>query len=1355
MEKIKSLVQKSEDATHDAHTASSGTHHDSQSTPIYDQMTGHEGNTTGTTHSTTTDSSTPAGQTGASTGLGDSSRPNVSPTGAGHIHEGISEASIKSGVIGFGTGERQEHAALSSHNPSTDVNRDHILGGGATGTGPTDRDPADQPSTLKQALPLSGNSASDQPHSNTGALGRATQSSTTQQPFEQSLRQESYTKDTDRSFPLAGGVAHKHDPSTTLSTEHHTSSSQYPTQQTSSATHPITGDREPGTKEREVSAREGHGREGLAGAAAAATAVGGASALSHSHEKEALARGQETRQAPYDAQPTTSTGTSQSHHPEAVVAATAAAAKYGNSSNSGFSQGARNTERVDGGRPPGGRSISYRHVPGGFPTPTPDESKTFLYYKDDVVPEPGADGPILTGEQLKPDHTHFGHHSTSHSTGSSRDPALASGLAGGVAGATAGGLAASHGTQHAADGNDNVTHSAETSTTQPHSSSILNKLDPRVKDTPSTQHESSHAPASGAPIAASSSTTGSTGQHELRHTGSIEQPRPKSSGLSDEHHHGRDAAIAGGIGAGAAGLGYAATRDRDTANAGGNTLPQEASPYSSHKLDPRVLGDKGKLEQQRYDPQAKTQPGSLHTPQTAAVAGVPLASGHTASSSDQGTSLEGPVHKSSLLNKLDPRVKETSSKADTSYEPSTTTTQDDQKHHLGRDAALVGAGGATAVGAREALHRNDTPGTGTFVHPQEQTSSTTGPVSSSTTAPQHTSAPLSSSTTTTPSQTAQSSAPLSSTATDNSTTDPSSKSKEYDTYHGPMTTDGKPFYGTAGAPAPIADRSHQGAVASPTTAPDRQSQDTHHYGRDAGLAGAGAATAGGLAYAAQHDSKADSVPTTITTTAPQTSNIASSTTVPPSRSIAGTTIGSQATTTSSTTTGPHHSDTLNRADPRVDEKADQQSQHHLGRDAAIVGGTGAAGYGAYEAAQAYGDHRSTQPGASMNEQRYDTTAHGAHAPNPVPVAGHYDYNNDNTSRDVALGSGAALGAGALGGAAYAGSKHADNTQHVPTSSTQPLSSSTHPASDQPKQDHTKRDAALLGGAGAAAAGGAAYGHSQHKDAEFEREQEKEAHKHEKEAYKHDKAVAVAEKEQHKHEKEQEKEAHRLEKEREKEAARLEKEREKEVEGEEKKKHGILGFLHRDKSKKEKRISADSSPRQSSELDNKRYSKEYAAAGGAVALGAGTTAAAYGHDSDSNDPNSPRWKGKNKLHKDPPKGHPAREAMEHHEMGDVSGKREHVGVDGPIGRPDAISGYQETRSGVYGAQPINEIPGNNIKIEPHTGLPMNVGRYGDGAGGTDANPTVEGHHRVAGVDESLGSGQGTTDWADVKKKDTIY
>jgi len=953
-----------------------------------------------------------------------------------------------------------------------------------------------------------------------------------------------------------------------------------------------------------------------------------------------------------------------------------------------------------GARPSGQKSDSYRHVPGGFPSPTPDESKTFLYYRDEVVPEPGLDAPVY--------HAHRGIH-PEHQDGRIH-PASGTSIAGGTAGA----LAGSHGS-HGTQGHPIDTVGSGPSTAGPHQSNLLNKADPRVdSDLDGSRTAQGHA--SHAPTESSTSTGVPSGQHELRHTGSLEQPRPRSSDLSNEHHHGRDAAMAGGLGAGAAGLGYAATHDRDAPSAGSSHQPQESSPYSSKGLDPRALGSQST--------------STTHHP-TSNVTGVSSATHdrhdatgndrHDATGSDKSTA--GP-HKSSLLNKLDPRVKGESAKT------TDTTKHAEPESQHGRDAALVGGGAATAAGAHHALQRNDTPGAGTAVLPDEQTSRT-GPLGSSTSsAPQHsanTSAPLSGSTT-------SASHPSSATA------DQTSSSKPYDTYHGPKTTSGSPFYGAVGAPAPLEDtKSHQPTSTSSTTSPATQQHDKdHHYGRDAGLAGAGVATAGGLAHASQREDRTNTGPAS-STIGPHSSNVANvlDPRVQPDPSKQR----------DHTTTGPHQSDTLNR-------NAGHQDQHHYGRDAAVVGGTGAAGYGAYEAAKAYGDHRSTQPGASMNEQRYDTGATSANPANPVPASGQYDYNNDNTRRNVGLGSGAALGAGALGGAAYAGNRHADNTQ-VPAYSNQPLSSSAHPApvsqshptqgtmnhqthdpntaayptqglippqhtqstvpgttqdryaQDPHDNDHTKRNAALLG-TGAAAAGGAAYAHSQNEDAERERarlekeqqerlkreqhdrekeqhkldkehaKQEKEAHKLEKEQHKHDKAVAAHEKSEHKHEKEQEKEAHRLQKEREAEAHRLQKERELEAkrlekENEPEKKHGILGFLHRDKSKKEKSPS-DNSPRQSGEVrrsvDNNRHSREYAAGG--AALGAGTTAAAY----DDDNPDSPRWKGKNLLHKDPPPGHPAREAMEHHEMGEMhGGKREHVGVDGPIGDPKAISGQQ--------------------------------------------------------------------------------
>jgi hypothetical protein len=1032
------------------------------------------------------------------------------------------------------------------------------------------------------------------------------------------------------------------------------------------------------------------------------------------------------------------------------------------------------TRYTDPGRPPGGRSLSYRHVPGGFPTPTPDESKTFLYYRDEVVPEPGLDGPTMHGVPSTRG-TPWGEHQLGRDTDHNRAAPIAGGLA---AGGLAGGLASSHEPHHS----DTV--GSGNTTAGPHQSDAFNKLDPRVDSdldgsrtatgAPSAQHDIGH---STAPVANDTTSSVPSGQHELRHTGSLDHPEPRSAEHADEHHYGRDAAIAGGVGAGAAGLGYAATHKRDEPSVAGGNMSKESSPYSSKQLDPRALGSQAKLEEQRFDPQARSEPAHHGLSSAAPVGAASSTHHHHEDKVGSEKSTPGP-HKSSLLNKLDPRVKSDSSKTS---ESATASNQNGPEHHYGRDAALVGGGAATAAGVQHELHRDGITGT------REQPLTAASAPHSSTT----TSAPLSDTTSNVPDHTSHGT-PLSS-STD-ATPHPASN-KKYEPYQGPMTTSGSPFYGTAGAPAPVVDdkssSSHMPASATSTSGPTSHAQEPHtstipvtqqqdpqhHYGRDAGLAGAGLATAGGLAYAGQHDDNTGTGPAS-NTLGPHSSNVANvldprvqpdpskqvhHNVGPTSEDPASRTIGHHQSNVANvldprvqpdpskqkahTTTGPHQPDTLNRLDPNVDEKAGQQGQHHLGRDAAMVGGAGAAGYGAHEAINAYGDHRSTQPSASMNEQRYDTSASGARAPNPVPTAGHYDYNDDHTSRNVALGSGAALGAGGL----YAANKHADNTQQIPTTSTQPLGSSaqtapltqaypTHGSSttgypaqgtiapqntvntttgtsqapygaiqDPHSNDHTKRDAALLGTAGAPAAGGAAYAHDQQPDVErerarleqeqadrlkkdqhaYEKEQhkldkehakqekeahklEKEEHKHEKEQHKHDKAVLAAEKQEHKHEKEQEKEAHRLEKEREKEAARLEKEREKEV-GTPEKKHGILGFLHRDKSKKEK-SSADNSPRQSGEVrrsvDNNRHSREYAA-GGAAVLGAGTTAAAY----DDNHPDSPRWKGKNKLHKDPPKGHPAREALEHHEMGEIGGKREHVGVDGPIGNPNAISGMQ--------------------------------------------------------------------------------
>lgn len=70
-------------------------------------------------------------------------RPDAYPHG--HAPE-ASVASIKSGVIGFGTGEPQGHAAMSTHNPTQEhLGQDQVVGGGEPGTaGMTGRTGAQQ-----------------------------------------------------------------------------------------------------------------------------------------------------------------------------------------------------------------------------------------------------------------------------------------------------------------------------------------------------------------------------------------------------------------------------------------------------------------------------------------------------------------------------------------------------------------------------------------------------------------------------------------------------------------------------------------------------------------------------------------------------------------------------------------------------------------------------------------------------------------------------------------------------------------------------------------------------------------------------------------------------------------------------------------------------------------------------------------------------------------------------------------------------------------------------------------------------------------------------------------------------------
>ncbi|KAF2874158.1 hypothetical protein BDV95DRAFT_323577 [Massariosphaeria phaeospora] len=493
-----------------------------------------------------------------------------------------------------------------------------------------------------------------------------------------------------------------------------------------------------------------------------------------------------------------------------------------------------------------------------------------------------------------------------------------------------------------------------------------------------------------------------------------------------------------------------------------------------------------------------------------------------------------------------------------------------------------------------------------------------------------------------------------------------------------------------------------------------------------------------------------------------------------------------------------HDPTKTSTHPSYDPN--ESSKHHYGRDAAIGGGLGAAGAGL--AHQATGRDASVQPPlAATQDQRHQPLTQIVH--DPRQPSQHQQYNagqviSDPSRPEHHYGRDAAIvgGLGATGAGVYAASRpDKDDSRQLGTGQAyqQPdINSPQHHDSIQdPHNQNQKRDTALGAGAVTAGGAGAAFGYSQHeaekdrlaqlkvqeKEAEAQRkaqekelehqhkeqqkelehdrkEQEKAAKHHQKEVEKeqaheqkhHAKVVAAGEKA---HEKEAEKDAIKHQKEAEKEAHRRQKEAEKQEEKEEKKekKHGLFGFLHRDKKDKHPEDkTVDDSPRLS--RDNPRHSRELAATS-AGAAGVGTTAAAY-EGIPSLDPSLDPDSKHNKLHKDPPPGHPAREALEqlHHQEG---GNTQHMGTDGRIGDSNQISGEYPIRGAEYGAHPAGSQ--KHTVIEPTTGLPMNVEKYGDGRGGTDGSKNIGGYHQGS---QGQSAGQGSvTDWEGIKKANTPY
>lgn len=584
-------------------------------------------------------------------------------------------------------------------------------------------------------------------------------------------------------------------------------------------------------------------------------------------------------------------------------------------------------------------------------------------------------------------------------------------------------------------------------------------------------------------------------------------------------------------------------------------------------------------------------------------------------------------------------------------------TEQPRDHHYGRDAALAGGAGAAGLGAYEAGRHHDQP-TGTSTGSAQQPQSIGYPSSSSHPQGVPAGAGVTGSSMSRAGPTEED--PASATVGPHKSNIlnvldprvlPQPEKQKDRTTAGPHRSDAVNTLD----PRVDSDLSKQ------------RPQDQHHYGRDAGLA-AGAGAAGAAGYEAyEHRRGPTAEDPASATVGPHSSNVAN--VVDPRVQPEPSKMHDR------TTAGPYQSNTLNRADPRVDsDLSNQQRDHHYGRDAALAGGAGAAGLGAYE----LGKDRDARP-----QQGYDGAYNNTGLTGNQTTAGPYSSNMANRA-DPRVDS---------------------------------------DLSQQNRDHYYGRDAAIAG-TGAAAAGGAAYGLDQHEQEKLEKERAKEAEKAEKahqkelakEEKKHEKELA---KEEKKHEKEAEKEAKAAEKKHEKEVAAAEKKHqhdvekaerkhEKELEKEEKerekeehkKKHGgLLGFLHRDKEDPDAHKGRDlETVDQERHLAHQRELEGAAAAGSIPAAGAAfepSVAEQEGHGSGHHE--------RNRLHKDPPP-----EIQRQIDEANAA-RRSHEGVGSGLAGEGVGTGE------------------DRFVTDPHTGLKMNVGKYGTGEGGTDGERNIHGFH----------------------------
>lgn len=771
---------------------------------------------------------------------------------------------------------------------------------------------------------------------------------------------------------------------------------------------------------------------------------------------------------------------------------------------------------------------------------------------------------------------------------------------------------------------------------------------------------------------------------------------------ASSHHLGRDATLVGG--AGAAGLGaHEALKDHSSPAQQQSSLPSTTSGVGY----PAALGSHEALADRTLPPQqpaysspsqsslasgsaypTSTQPETSskdsHLGRNAALAGGAGAAGlgayaatrdHNEPNDPQLSQGSSTLNPSTSQSGVSRPIVQSQSPQHVAGNPLTGAREPQKEHHYGRDAGIVGGTGAAGYGAHEYLTDRNT-------------------------------------------------ADRTSTGRDGIVTEPTTGL--------PMNV-GKYGTGTGGTDGNQAIAGHYAdhpVGSDPYNAQQRQplAQDKeHHYGRDAALAGG----AGAAGYGAYEYSKDRHDPT-----ATKASEPLSSTSDP--RVQPGTT--SHATTSS--TTAPQGSQTLNRADPRTEtQPLAQDNEHHYGRNAALAGGAGAAGAAGYSALQ--NDRQDTGPASKTI---------GPHSSNIANIVDpRVQPEPEKMKQHTTAGPWQSDTLNKLDPKVESDPNKADVKAHGyasggPTQSMEPQQQQRRPE-EQDKDHHYGRDAAVVGGTGAAAYG-ATQAYDKHEQEKLAKEQEKQAQhdakehaKEQEKQAKHDakeqdkqvkhdqkeadkqakhdahEAEKARKKEEEKHAKEQEK----LEKQHSKEAEKLEKQHSKEAEKAEEKR-----LKEQEKAEKEHQKELEKLQHDKEKEDAKLASARY-------------------------DEAEAKHNKHNKLHKEAPEEREDKGGIFHRIFHHKHYERE--GVDetnreGPSfdeGRSSGVAGDEafdsrgapsstaQTAGGQSALgkssfeQPGMGGEGDGMVTEPTTGLPMNVGKYGTGTGGTDANEAIAGHY----------------------------